>query len=192
MAGKETKEKPLDKLTVKELREIAKEIPEITGVHGMNKAELLDAVKKAKGTVEAPKEEVEAPKEEAVETPQESAETPKEKAEVSKEKAEVSKEKAETPKEKVEVPKEEAVEIPQESAETPKEKAGIPKEKAEVSKKKVETPKSKKGKIVKDIKNKIRALKADRKAALEAKDKKMAKIYRRRISRLKKKTRRAA
>lgn len=41
--------KPLDKMTVKELREVALELPEITGVHGMNKADLLAAVKKAKG-----------------------------------------------------------------------------------------------------------------------------------------------
>jgi len=101
-------------MTVKELREIAKEIPEITGVHGMNKAELLDAVKKVKGIVETPKKKI------------------------------------------------------------------------------VETPKKKKDRSVKDIKNKIRAFKAERKAALEAKDKKMATIYRRRISRLKKQTRRAA
>lgn len=114
MAEKEKKEKPLDKMTVKELREIAKEIPEITGVHGMNKAELLDAVKKVKGIVETPKKKI------------------------------------------------------------------------------VETPKKKKDRSVKDIKNKIRAFKAERKAALEAKDKKMATIYRRRISRLKKQTRRAA
>jgi len=106
MAEKEKKQKPLDKMTVKELREAAKEMPEITGVHGMNKSELLDAVKKAKGIVE--------------------------------------------------------------------------------------TPTKKKDQSVKDIKNKIRAFKARRKAALEAKDKKMATIYRRRISRLKKKTRRAA
>ncbi|MDY6790253.1 MAG: Rho termination factor N-terminal domain-containing protein [Thermodesulfobacteriota bacterium] len=106
MAEKETKEKPLDKMTVKELREIAKEMPEITGVHGMNKAELLAAVKKAKGIIE--------------------------------------------------------------------------------------TPKKKKDRSIKELKNKIRAFKAERKAALEAKDKKMATIYRRRISRLKKKTRRAA
>lgn len=52
---KGAKEKPLDKMTVKELREVAKEMPEITGVHGMNKEELLAAVKKAKGIVEAPK-----------------------------------------------------------------------------------------------------------------------------------------
>lgn len=48
-------EKPLDKMTVKELREVAKEIPDITGVHGMHKEELLSAVKKARGIVEAPK-----------------------------------------------------------------------------------------------------------------------------------------
>jgi len=127
MADKETKEKPLDKMTVKALKEIAKEMPEITGVHGMNKAELLDAIEKAKGIVE-----------------------------------------------------------------TPKEKAETPKEKAETPKKKVETLKEKKAESVKDMKNKIRAFKAKRKVALEAKDKKMATIYRRRISRLKKQTRRAA
>jgi hypothetical protein len=52
---KEAKEKPLDKMTVKELREVAKDIPEITGVHGMNKEDLLAAIKKAKGIEEAPK-----------------------------------------------------------------------------------------------------------------------------------------
>lgn len=51
---KETTEKPLDKMTVKELREIAKEIPEITGVHGMNKPELYSAIAKAKGIEEEP------------------------------------------------------------------------------------------------------------------------------------------
>ena len=106
MAEKEEKQKPLDKMTVKELREIAKEIPEITGIHGMNKAELLSAVKEAKGIVDAPVK--------------------------------------------------------------------------------------KKDKSVKDIKKKIKAFKAERRDALESKDKKMATIYRRRISRLKKKTRRAA
>ena len=51
MAGKKKaeKEKPLDKMTAKELRDVAAEIPEITGVHGMNKEELLTAVKKARG-----------------------------------------------------------------------------------------------------------------------------------------------
>ncbi|MDO9567464.1 MAG: Rho termination factor N-terminal domain-containing protein [Candidatus Desulfaltia sp.] len=46
---KNIKEKPIDKMTVKELREIAKEIPEIIGVHGMNKAELVVLIKKARG-----------------------------------------------------------------------------------------------------------------------------------------------
>ncbi|MBW1696923.1 MAG: transcription termination factor Rho [Deltaproteobacteria bacterium] len=108
MATKEkgTKEKPLDKMTSKELREIAKEIPDITGVHGMNKEELLKAIMAAKGIKEEKKR------------------------------------------------------------------------KSDTS--------------VRDIKKKIRMLKAQREAALKASDKKMAKIYRRRISRLKKKTRKAA
>jgi len=41
-------------MTVKELREVALELPEITGVHGMNKAELLAEIKKVKGIVEEP------------------------------------------------------------------------------------------------------------------------------------------
>ena len=44
-----TEEKPLDKMTVKELREVGKEIPELTGVHAMKKEELLAAIKKARG-----------------------------------------------------------------------------------------------------------------------------------------------
>ncbi len=103
---KETKEKPLEKMTAKELREIALTIPEITGVHGMNKTELVSGIKKARG---------------------------------------------------------------------------------------IEEKDSKKGNSsVRDIKKKIKALKKERTAALEQHDDKMATIYRRRISRLKKKTRRAA
>ncbi len=45
----EAKEKPLEKLTAKDLREIAMELSEITGAHGMNKAELISAIKKARG-----------------------------------------------------------------------------------------------------------------------------------------------
>jgi hypothetical protein len=45
---------------------------------------------------------------------------------------------------------------------------------------------------ISEIKKKIKAFKAQRQAALEAKDSKMATIYKRRISRLKKKSRRAA
>ncbi len=114
----EMHDKPLDKMTVTELREVAKEIPEITGVHGMKKAELLAAIQEAKGVVpEAP---------------------PKPKAK-------------------------------------PKAK-----------------PADKKALTVQDMKALIKDLRRQREQALADKDKKMAKIYRRRISRLKKKTRQAA
>jgi len=58
MAGKkkeqkEKKEKPLDRWTVKELREEALNIPDVQGVHGMNKEELVSILRKAKG-IEAP------------------------------------------------------------------------------------------------------------------------------------------
>ena len=49
---KEAKEKPLEKMTAKELRELGKQLPEISGVYGMNKAELISAIKKARGIVE--------------------------------------------------------------------------------------------------------------------------------------------
>jgi len=55
MAKKEKpdkKEKPLDRMTAKELREFALKNPEITGVHGMNKGELLAAIKKERGIVD--------------------------------------------------------------------------------------------------------------------------------------------
>ncbi|MGB9500320.1 MAG: transcription termination factor Rho [Dissulfuribacterales bacterium] len=100
------KEKPLEKMTSKELIVIALEIPEIIGVHGMNKPELISAIKKARGITE------DAPK------------------------------------------------------------------KSDTS--------------VREIKQKISSVKTQHQAAIETKDKKMAVIFRRRISRLKKKTRRAA
>ena len=44
-------EKPLDKMTVAELREVLKkEVPDITGVTGMKKDQLLDAVKEARNS----------------------------------------------------------------------------------------------------------------------------------------------
>jgi len=100
------KEKSLEKMTVKDLREMAKDIPGITGVHGMKKDELLVQIKAAKGIVDEPVK------------------------------------------------------------------------KADES--------------ISELKQKIKALKAERRAALEAKDRKMATIFKRRISRLKKKTRRVA
>ena len=49
---KEKKEKPLAKMTAKELRELALTLEGIVGVHAMNKNELIAAVKEAKGIVE--------------------------------------------------------------------------------------------------------------------------------------------
>ncbi len=46
---KEAKEKPLEKMTATEMRKVAIEMSEIKGVHGMNKAELINAIKLAKG-----------------------------------------------------------------------------------------------------------------------------------------------
>ena len=112
---KETKEKPLEKMTVKDLREMAKKIPEITGVHGMNKDEIIHAIEDAKDIEDKPEKKKSSP-----------------------------------------------------------------------------VQKIKKSSSVQEIKKKIRELKTERKVALEAKDKKMATIYKRRISRLKKRTRRAA
>ncbi len=103
---KVTKEKPLEKMTAKELRELGKQIPDIKGVYGMNKAELISAIKKVRGIVE----------------------------------------------------------------DTGKKTASS----------------------VREIKKTIRTLKAEREIALDKNDKKMAAIYRRRITRLKKKTRREA
>ncbi|UCD77153.1 MAG: Rho termination factor N-terminal domain-containing protein [Desulfobacterales bacterium] len=102
----ETKEKALEKMTVKDLRELAKDIPQIVGVHGMKKEELIVAIKEAKGIVDEPVKKADA--------------------------------------------------------------------------------------SVQELKQKIKGYKAQRQAALEAKDKKMATIYKRRIARLKKKSRRAA
>ncbi|MGZ3591255.1 MAG: transcription termination factor Rho [Thermodesulfobacteriota bacterium] len=48
----EKKEKPLEKMTAKELREMALGIPGIHGVHAMKKEELITAIRAAKGMTE--------------------------------------------------------------------------------------------------------------------------------------------
>ncbi len=48
----EKKEKPLEKMTAKELREMALGLQGIHGVHGMKKEELIAAIRKAKGLAE--------------------------------------------------------------------------------------------------------------------------------------------
>ena len=54
----EKAEKDLERMTVKELRAIAAEQTDLVGIHAMKKAELLTAIKEAKGITEekAPKE----------------------------------------------------------------------------------------------------------------------------------------
>ena len=101
-----TKDKPLEKMTVKELREIAKDVPGLTGVHAMKKDDLISGIKAAKGIKDEPVKKT--------------------------------------------------------------------------------------SRSMRELKLQIKALKAERQAALEAKDKKKATIFRRRISRLKKKTRKVA
>jgi hypothetical protein len=98
--------RPLMKMTTPELKELAKGLEGVTGVHGMKKDELIDVLRKSKGI-------------EVVTTRKSSA-------------------------------------------------------------------------SIRSLKKKIRTLKAERAAALEAKNSKLATIHRRRIARLKKRTRRQA
>lgn len=46
---KAKKEKPLEKMTAKELREIALSLEGVVGVHAMNKAELIKLIKEERG-----------------------------------------------------------------------------------------------------------------------------------------------
>ena len=49
---KEKKEKPLEKMTAKELRDLGLATGGIVGVHAMNKAELVAAIKEVRGIVD--------------------------------------------------------------------------------------------------------------------------------------------
>jgi len=56
--GMEKKEKPLEKMTAKELREMALGLPGVHGVHAMKKDELIAAIRAARGITEPePKKE---------------------------------------------------------------------------------------------------------------------------------------
>ena len=52
--------KPLEKMTVKDLRAMALKIPGITGVHAMKKDELIAEIKEAKGITDEPGQKVAA------------------------------------------------------------------------------------------------------------------------------------
>ena len=45
-------EKPLEKMTAPELKEVAKEIPDLTGVHAMKKTDLIDVINEYYGIEE--------------------------------------------------------------------------------------------------------------------------------------------
>ena len=112
----EKKEKPLEKMTAKELREMALGLPGMHGVHAMKKEELITAIRAAKGIPEP-----------------------------------------EPKKEKRIIAKKEKVVL-----------------------------------TVAELKRKVKELRAKREELLQQRNLKMAQIFRKRISRLKKKTRRAA
>lgn len=160
-AETEISEKPLEDMTVKELREIAKEIPEITGFSVMRKEELLAVIYKARGIEKEIKEE---------------------------------KKELEKPLEKMTVKelKEFALEIPGVTGVTAMKKAElidiIKKDRGIDDEKKAAKPTA----TVKELKKKIVQFRLDKQEARKAKDRKKIDILRRRINRLKKKTRKVA
>ena len=154
-------EKPLEEMTVKELRETAKEIPGITGFSVMRKEELLAVIYKARGIEKEIKEE---------------------------------KKELEKPLEKMTVKelKEVALEIPGVMGVTAMKKGElidiIKTDRGIEDKKKTPKPTA----SVKELKKKIVQFRLDKQEARKAKDRKKIDILRRRINRLKKKTRKMA
>lgn len=59
----EKKERPLEGWTIKELRAEALKVPDVQGVHGMNKEEVLSVIRKHRGIAEAPKKKGESVRE---------------------------------------------------------------------------------------------------------------------------------
>jgi hypothetical protein len=152
-------EKPINKMTVAELREVLKkEAPDMTGLSGMKKDQLLEAVKEARGV-----------KDEKAEEPV--AEEPV----------------AEEPVAEEPVAEEPAAEEP-----AAEEKAKKAKKPAKKAKKKVVFSGSKKEMTVKEMKQEIIRLRAEKETIRQEGDKKKIEIIRRRINRLKKMTRKAA
>jgi hypothetical protein len=158
-------EKPLEEMTVKELREIAKEISGVTGFSVMRKEDLLAVIYEARGIEKEIKEE------------RQELKKPLEKMTV-KELKEAA----------LEIPgvtgvtamkKEELLDII-------KKDRGIEDEKPAQEKKKKSTS------SVKELKKKIVQFGLDKQKARKAKDRKKVDILRRRINRLKKQTRKMA
>lgn len=159
----EATEKPMEEMTVNELREIAKDIPGITGVSTMKKDELLSEINKSRMTEGREEEEI--------------PEKPLDKMTV-KELKEVA----------LRIPGLEGVTAmkKEELLAVIKEERGIEEEKPEKKKKKKV---SKTELSVKELKGKILELREEKRAAREANDRHKIDILRRRINRLKKRTR---
>ena len=169
---KKATEKTFDEMTVKELREIAKEIPGITGLSAMKKDELVAEIKKARETEES-KEEKKAPEDKAPEKPLDKM-TVKELKDIA-----------------LEIPGVEGVTAMKkdELLAVIKKERGIKEEKpAKEKKKKIDKPTL----SAKELKGKILLLRDEKRSAREAKDRHKVDILRRRINRLKRRTRKVA
>jgi hypothetical protein len=205
---KAEKEKPVEEMTVKELREVAKGIPDITGVSSMKKEQLLEAIKKAKEE-EGKKEEAtaqeavaaeEVPKEEKAEEVKEPEEIEaKETEEEVKKPEEIEAKEKPLDKMTAKELREVAAEIPgvegahamkkEQLLEVIKKARGI-KEEAPVEKREKKGAESEA--IIRELKQKIILLKQEKEAARATSDRKKLDVLRRRINRLKKKTRKVA
>ena len=218
--AKAKKEKPIEEMTVKELKKVAKGLPDITGVSSMKKEQLLEAIRNAKEEgvekeeVKAEKAKKEVPKKEKAE------EEEPEKIEAKEEEKEVKEpEEIEAKEEEEEVKKPEEIEAKEKPLDkmTAKElrevAAQIPdvegahamkkEQLLEVIKKargiKEEAPAEKREKRgvekdprIREFKQKIILLQQEKEAARATKDKKKLDVLRRRINRLKKRTRKVA
>lgn len=176
-------DKPLDKMTVKELREIAKEIPDVTGISSLKKDDLIALISKSQsGAQEEPKEVVQ---EEAQAESKETAEKMKEAApeETQAETEEAAEEAKEAAPEEAEVETKEAAQEEEKPVAKKKQKAA-PKKAAK------STPK-KSGKLetAKDFKEAVASLREQKQKIQQSASKKEIKILRRRMNRLKKRSR---
>ena len=202
--AKAKEEKPIEEMTVKELKKVAKGIPEITGVSSMKKEQLLEAIRNAKEEVK--KEEPKAKKaEKEVEKEEKAEEEETEKIEAKEKEEEVKETEKIEAKEKP-LDKMTAKELREVAAEIPGVEGAHAMKKEqllEVIKKargiKEEAPAEKKEKkgaeteaIIRELKQKIILLKQEKEAARETSDRKKLDVLRRRINRLKKKTRKVA
>jgi len=202
-------EKSIEEMTVKELREVAKGIPDITGISSMKKEQLLGAIKEAKEEEgkkeEAPAQEAAAEKAATEEVPVEEKEEEPEVIEAKEEEAEV-KEPEEIGEEEKPLDKMTATELREVAKGIPGVEGAHAMKKEqllEVIKKvrgiKEEAPVEKKEKkgaeteaLIRDLKQKILLLKQEKEAARATKDRKKLDVLRRRINRLKKRTRKVA